>query len=51
MIFVAWGVIIAIFMALAAVAGWIMTKMKGGRAPMDSIGHETTRDRFWKSPF
>ena len=51
MTFVAWIVAFTIIVALAAVAGWAMTKMKGGRAPMDSVDHGTTRDRFWKSPF
>jgi hypothetical protein len=36
--------------ALAA-AGRIMTAMKGGHTPMDSVDHETTSDRFWKAPF
>ena len=51
MTFVAWSVTFAIVVALAAAAGWIMTKMNGGRAPLDSVDHGTTRDRFWKSPF
>lgn len=51
MALVAWAAVAVTTIALAAAAGWLMTTLKGGRTPMDTVDRETVSNRFWRSPF